>query len=83
MESWLGELASKWTLTKAPGMGGLQGRNSGCPSSMNPVKRLHIGFVPRSGLLFPTRTTITAGLLVPETTLGMSTILIHTYHEIY
>ena len=28
---------SKWTLTKAPGIGGLQGRNRGRPSSTTPV----------------------------------------------
>jgi hypothetical protein len=32
--------ASKWTDTKAPGMGGLHGRKSGRPSSKVPVKRL-------------------------------------------
>lgn len=58
--------ASRCTLTKAPGIGGLHGRNSGCPSSRNPVNLLQMGFVPKSGRLFPTRTTIVAGLLVPE-----------------
>lgn len=47
-------------------MGGLQGKNSGWPSSKNPVKRLQIGFVPRSGRLFPTLTIIVAGLLAPR-----------------
>jgi hypothetical protein len=32
---------SKWTLTKAPGIGGLHGRNSGRPSSITPVN-LHV-----------------------------------------
>jgi hypothetical protein len=54
-----------WTLTNAPGIGGLHGRNNGLPSSINPVNRLHIGFVPRSGRLFPTRTIIVAGLFFP------------------
>ena len=52
---------SKWTLTKAPGIGGLQGKNKGRPSSMNPVKRLQTGLRPMSGRLFPTLTTIVAG----------------------
>jgi len=56
---------SMWTLTNAPGIGGLHGRNNGFPSSIKPVNRLHMGFVPRSGLLFPTRTMIVAGLFLP------------------
>lgn len=57
--------ASKCTLTKAPGIGGLHGKNRGWPSSRNPVKRLQMGLVPRSGRLLPTRTTTVAGLLLP------------------
>lgn len=30
------------------------------------MKRLQIGLVPKSGLLLPTRTTIVAGLFLPE-----------------
>lgn len=66
MESWLATGTSKWTLTKAPGIGGLHGKKSGWPSSMKPVNRLHMGFVPKSGRLLPTRTTIVAGLLAPD-----------------
>lgn len=62
----MGVGTSRWTLTKAPGIGGLQGRKRGWPSSMKPVKRLQIGLVPRSGRLLPTLTTIVAGLLAPE-----------------
>ena len=51
---------SKCTDTKAPGIGGLQGRKRGLPSSRLPVNRLQIGFTPRSGRLLPTRTTIVA-----------------------
>lgn len=47
-------------------MGGLHGRKRGWPSSRKPVNRLQIGFVPKSGRLLPTRTTIVAGLLAPE-----------------
>lgn len=47
-------------------MGGLHGKNNGFPSSINPVNLLQTGFVPKSGLLFPTRTIIVAGLFVPE-----------------
>lgn len=65
MDSWLGVGDSRWTLTNAPGMGGLQGRNRGWPSSKNPVNLLQIGLLPKSGLLLPTRTTIVAGLLAP------------------
>lgn len=65
MESCVGEETSRCTLTKAPGIGGLQGKNKGCPSSRNPVNLLQIGLVPRSGRLLPTRTTIVAGLLAP------------------
>ena len=43
-----------------PGIGGLQGRKSGLPSSSIPVNRLQIGLTPRSGRLFPTLTTIVA-----------------------
>mgnify|MGYP007030525872 CR=1 FL=1 len=50
------------TLTKAPGIGLPHGKNNGLPSSMEPVNLLQIGFTPRSGLLFPTRTVIIAGL---------------------
>lgn len=60
-----GVFASKCTETKAPGIGGLQGKKRGCPSSRGPVKRLQIGFVPRSGRLFPTRTTIVPGIPSP------------------
>jgi hypothetical protein len=51
---------SKWIETKAPGMGGLQGRNRGRPSSRVPVNLLQIGLMPKSGRLLPTRTTIVA-----------------------
>lgn len=68
MESCVGDETSRCTLTKAPGIGGLHGKKSGCPSSKNPVNRLQIGFVPRSGRLFPTRTTIVAGLFAPAIT---------------
>lgn len=60
-----GVVASKCTETKAPGIGGLQGKKRGCPSSRGPVKRLQIGFVPKSGRLFPTRTTIVPGIPSP------------------
>ena len=55
---------SKWMETNAPGMGGLQGRNRGRPSSMTPVNLLHTGLTPRSGRLLPTRTTIVASLFL-------------------
>lgn len=66
IERGLGTEFSKCTDTNAPGIGGLHGRKSGCPSSRTPVKRLQIGFVPKSGRLLPTRTTTVAGLLLPE-----------------
>lgn len=53
--------ASRCTETKAPGIGGLQGRKRGCPSSRGPVNRLQMGFVPKSGRLLPTRTTMVPG----------------------
>lgn len=65
MDSGLGVLVSRWTDTKAPGIGGLHGRKRGWPSSSRPVKRLQIGLVPRSGRLFPTRTTMVAVELLP------------------
>lgn len=65
MDKALGAFTSKCTETNAPGIGGLHGKNRGWPSSNKPVKRLQIGFVPRSGRLLPTRTTIVAGLLFP------------------
>ena len=43
-----------------PGIGGLQGKNNGRPSSIIPVNLLQMGLTPRSGLLLPTRTTIVA-----------------------
>jgi hypothetical protein len=58
--------ASKWTETKAPGIGGLQGRKRGRPSSRVPVNRLQIGLTPKSGRLFPTRTTMVAFLPLAE-----------------
>ena len=60
------------TLTKAPGMGGLHGKNNGRPSSSNPMKRLQTGLLSRSGRLFPTRTTTVAGWSPVETE--------HTYY---
>ena len=51
---------SKCTDTKAPGIGGLQGKNRGRPSSKLPVNRLQTGLTPRSGRLLPTLTTIVA-----------------------
>lgn len=65
MESWLRLVPSRWTLTKAPGIGGLQGKNRGFPSSRWPVKRLQMGLVPRSGRLLPTRTITVAGIFLP------------------
>ena len=59
--------ASKWTETKAPGIGGLHGKKSGRPSSRVPVNRLQIGLIPRSGRLLPTRTTIVAFRPLAET----------------
>ena len=53
-------ITSKCTDTKAPGIGGLHGRNNGRPSSKLPVNLLQTGFTPKSGRLFPTRTTIVA-----------------------
>lgn len=66
MDNGLGVFTSKCTETNAPGIGGAHGKNSGWPSSSTPLKRLQIGFVPKSGRLLPTRTTIVAGLLSPE-----------------
>jgi hypothetical protein len=66
MESAAGADDSRWTLTKAPGMGGLQGKNKGLPSSRKPLKRLQIGLVPKSGRLLPTLTIMLAGWLSPE-----------------
>lgn len=66
MDSWLAVGPSRWTLTNAPGMGGLQGRNRGLPSSRCPVNLLQIGFVPKSGRLLPTLTTMVAGWFLPE-----------------
>ena len=43
-----------------PGIGGLQGKKSGLPSSRIPENLLQIGLTPRSGLLLPTLTTIVA-----------------------
>ncbi len=54
------------TDTNAPGIGGLHGRKSGLPSSRVPVKRLQTGFMPKSGRLLPTRTTIVAGRPFPD-----------------
>lgn len=66
MDNWLvGADDSKWTETNAPGIGGLQGRKSGFPSSRQPVNLLQTGFVAKSGRLFPTLTTIVAGLFLP------------------
>ena len=59
-------LLSRWTDTKAPGVGRAQGKNSGLPSSMNPVNLLQIGLTPKSGRLLPTRTVTTAGRLLAE-----------------
>jgi len=53
-------------LTKAPGIGRAHGKNSGRPSSINPVNLLQTGLTPRSGLLFPTLTVMIAGLLFEQ-----------------
>ena len=50
--------------TKAPGIGGLHGKNKGRPSSMTPVNRLQMGLTPRSGRLLPTLTTMVASLFL-------------------
>lgn len=59
-----GSVVSRCTETKAPGIGGLQGRKRDCPSSSDPENRLQMGFIPKSGRLLPTRTT-----MVPELSL--------------
>ena len=53
-------------LEKVPGIGGLHGKNKGRPSSITPVKRLQMGFTPKSGRLFPTLTTIVASFCFAE-----------------
>ena len=53
-------------LEKVPGIGGLHGKNKGRPSSITPVNRLHMGFTPKSGRLFPTLTTIVASFCFAE-----------------
>ena len=52
--------------TNAPGIGGLQGKNKGRPSSITPVNRLQIGLTPKSGRLLPTLTTMVASLFLAE-----------------
>lgn len=78
MDNWLAVGPSKWTLTNAPGIGGLHGRNNGFPSSKWPVNLLHIGFVPRSGRLLPTLTTIVAGWFLPV--MNINTICFFLFH---